>query len=155
MPRTLRLLAPLPLAIALAAAGCRRQPPAKPTPPPPPGFGVHVAAAGGDSLHVRFTVTVTGTLKLGIQAPMFAERPDHTLLLAAPANLKVTNAGTGSVIISAADSGVELVATPLDTATTPYVAVRGHVVRFERPDSTQRLTLAAGPGKPTPPEKHK
>ncbi|MDE3053610.1 MAG: hypothetical protein KGJ70_06975, partial [Gemmatimonadota bacterium] len=147
MSRPVRLLA-LPVALALAA--CRRQPPAQSAasaPPPPPlpaGFGVRVAAAAADTLHVRFTVTVRGTLRLGIQAPMFAMRPDSTLLLATPATLLVTNQGTGSAVIAAADSGVELVATPVDTATTAATAVRGRVVSFARPDTTRRLTLAVG-----------
>lgn len=152
MPRPTRFLTPL--AFALAAA-CRREPPAKPAAPPPPpvtapsapALGVHVAAAAADTLHVRFTVTVHGSLQLGIRAPMFAMRPDSTLLLVTPADLLV-NKGIGSAVIAAADSGVALAATPLDSLSAPAAGVRGPIVRFERPDSSRRLLLEASAATP-------
>jgi hypothetical protein len=113
---------------------------------------VHVVSAANASANTRFSVTVKGGLQLSIRAPMFAMRPDSTLLLATPADL-IVNKGTGSAIIVSADSNVALVATQLDTLAAPPGAVRGHVILLARPDTTRRVTITAGADSLAPKEK--
>ena len=93
-------------------------------------------------------------MQLGIRAPMFGMRPDSTLVLVTPADL-VVNTGMGTAIIAAADTGVQLVVTSLDTLTTPHVTARGHVVRFTRPDSSRLVSLTAVADSLTPREDRK
>lgn len=103
-----------------------------------------MATAGNDTAHAKFKVTVTGTLEFGIRSRMFAMEPDSTLLLATPADLLV-HKGTGTAVVTAADSGDVLVITSLDPADSARVRARGHAVLITRPDTTRRLTAVPVP----------
>jgi len=138
-------LDPMPFPVRRAALACALLSPAAclPAPPKPPGeFGVHVASATSDTAHARFTVTVTGTLQLGIRSAIVAMQRDSSLLLATPADLVVSK-GLGSVVITAADSGLQLAITPLDSADARTATARGHAVRMTRVGETRHVTAAA------------
>ncbi len=146
-PRRAALLAAL-----FSLAACHREPPrsAPPSPPAaaaapvpaPAAIGVHVASAPDSTAHARFTVTVAGSLELGIRAPFFAMRPDRSLILSTPADLLV-NKGAGSAVIAATDPGAVLVVTSLAGAGAGAAATaRGHAVRIERAGAAGPLTAA-------------
>ncbi|HVA57836.1 MAG: hypothetical protein WBQ26_15815 [Gemmatimonadaceae bacterium] len=104
-------------------------------------FGVHVASAANAMASLRFKVTVTGSLELGIRAPFFAMQRDKSLILSTPADLLV-NKGTGSAVIAAADSSAILTVMPLDSSDVGVASARGHAVRIERVGDTRHLTAA-------------
>ncbi len=136
---------------ALLATGCLPEPPR-----PPAEFGVHVASAANDSARARFTVTVKGSLELGIRSTIVAMEPDSSLLLATPADL-VVNKGTGSAVITAADSGAELSVTPLDRADSAHATASGHAVGIARAGDSRHVTAraVAASTRTAPKEKHR
>ncbi len=131
------------MAVLVLLAACR------PAPPKPPAeFGVHVASARNDSAPAHFTVHVSGTLQLAIRSRIVAMEPDSSLLLATPADL-VVNEGLGSVVVTAADSGVVLAVTPLDRADSAHATVHAHAVRVTRLGDTRHVTASPAADPPT------
>lgn len=127
------------IAAALLLAGCLPEPPK-----PPPEIGVHVASGADDSARIQFTVTVTGSLVLGVRSRQFGMRPDKSLLLSTPADV-VVNKGAGSAVIVALDSSGRLAISPLDRADSATATARGRAVRITRVGNTQHLIAAAVP----------
>jgi len=114
------------------------------TPARPREIGVHVAGAANDSARMRFTVTVVGTLELGIRSTVMAMRPDKSLLLSTPADI-VVNKGAGSAVIALADSGSALRVTPLDPADSAKATATARAVRLTRQENDRHLTAQAVP----------
>ena len=126
-------------ALSLVAA-CRNGAP--PPPAAPAEFGVHVANAANDTVRTHFTVTVKGSLELGIRSLIVAVQPDRSLLLATPADL-VVNKGDGSAVIAAADSGARLTVTPLLPADSAQATAQGAAVLLTRAPDVRHVTAKA------------
>ncbi len=104
----------------------------------PVEYGVSVFST--DTIPVEFTVTVTGSLGLGLRADGFQMRPDKSLVLATPAQMLVSS-GDGTARIESIKGG-RLAVQPLgldsgaDTNT-----VEGQVVMLTKPPEKRVVTL--------------
>ena len=117
---------------ALLSAGCDKR---------PREYGVSVFST--DTLPVTFTVTLTGSLALGLRSEGFQMQPDKSLLLKTPAEM-VVQRGDGTARIVAV-SGGRLAVQPLgvsaDSADT--ATVEGHVVMLAKPPERRIVKLTA------------
>jgi hypothetical protein len=68
----------------------------------PPEFGVSVFA--DDTVAVAFTVSLTGSLVMGLRAESFKMRPDKSLQMSTPAEL-IVQSGEGTALIESLDGG--------------------------------------------------
>lgn len=133
MPRATRLHARLLLCAAVCAAvltACEQR---------PPSFGVSVFA--DDTVTVAFTVSVTGTLVMGLRSDVFQMRPDKSLLMTTPAEL-IIQRGEGTALIESLRGG-RLAVQPLgvnpDSADT--LSAEGHVIKLVRTGEARAVKL--------------
>lgn len=105
----------------------------------PPEFGVSVFSA--DTVPVAFTVSVSGTLLMGLRSEHFQMRPDSSLMMSTPAEI-IVQRGDGSAIISSL-SRRWIVVQPLgvhpDSSDT--TAVDGLAVKVTRTGVERRVGL--------------
>jgi hypothetical protein len=121
----------LVLVAALSSACDRRQ----------AEYGVSVFST--DTLPVSFTLTVTGTLALGMRSEGFQVQPDKSLLLSTPAELVVTRGdGTARIVVV---KGARIAVQPLGAtdSTADTTTVEGHVVMLVKPPDRRLVTLRA------------
>jgi hypothetical protein len=107
----------------------------------PPEYGVSVFST--DTVPATFTVTLTGTLALGLRSDGFKAMPDKSLQLTTPAQMLVQRGDGSARIISI--KGARLAVQPLgvtdssaDTAT-----VEGHVVMLVKPPEKRLVKLTS------------
>ena len=106
-----------------------------------PEYGVSVFST--DTLPVTFTVTLTGSLALGLRSEGFHMRPDKSLVLTTPAEL-VVQRGDGTARIESLQGGrlaVQPLGVSADSADTS--AVEGRVVMLVKPPERRVVTLTA------------
>lgn len=129
--RSIRHVVPLVLVGVSLASACDR----------PPEYGVSVFST--DTLPVTFTMTLTGTLSLGLRSDGFKSMPDKSLQLTTPAQL-VYNRGDGTARIVSV-SGARLAVQPLGPmdSTADTATVEGHVVLMTKPPERRLVTLKA------------
>lgn len=93
------------------------------TPPQAGQLGVDIFAV--DTIPVRFTVTMSGTLQMRVSAEKSYMRPDKSVVFETPATLVVYK-GAGTSLVSAVDTGQRLAVQPLGVS----------------PDSIERMDAA-------------
>ncbi len=118
------------LATALCAA-CEQR---------PPEFGVSVFAM--DTLPVRFRLSVTGSLVLGVRSTSIQALPDRSLVILTPSEL-VIQRGEGTATITAL-RGDSVAVQPLGVFgdSAELASVQGTVVRFARAAEERRVAVA-------------
>ena len=96
-----------------------------------------------DTLPAQFTVTLTGTLVMGLRSQNFYMRPDKTLVLLTPGSL-VIQEGEGVATIESLDGSRRIAVDPIGTPpdSTELVAVVGRTIKVERVGSEKRVKLA-------------
>lgn len=116
---------------ALLASACEGRPVA---------YGVSVFST--DTVPVAFTITVTGSLALGLRADGFQMQPDKSVILTTPAQMLVQE-GDGTVRIESARGG-RLAVQPLGVtdSTADTTTVEGRVVLLVKPPEKRLVTLA-------------
>jgi hypothetical protein len=105
-----------------------------------PEFGADVFAS--DTLPVSFTMSLTGSLAIGIRAEGFRMQPDKSLIVSAPAQL-IVQRGEGTATITSL-SGGRLAVQPLGLppGSPDSLAAEGRVVTLTRAGEERRVTLA-------------
>jgi hypothetical protein len=96
-----------------------------------------------DTLPTRFTVTLSGTLVMGLRSQSFYMRKDKSLVLITPGSL-VIQKGEGTAVIEALDGSRRIAVDPIGTSpdSTDQVAVVGRVIKVERVGKEKRVKLA-------------
>ena len=127
-PRLLQLLA----TSALSMAACFDR---------PAEYGVSVFST--DTLPVVFTLTLTGSLALGMRSDGFKMRPDKSLVLTTPAEL-IWSRGDGTARIATVRGG-RLAVQPLGVtdSTADTTTVEGYVVMLVKPPDRRLVKLSA------------
>lgn len=106
----------------------------------PPEYGVSVFST--DTLPVVFTLSLTGSLALGMRSEGFKMRPDKSLVLTTPAEL-IWSRGDGTARIETVRGG-RIVVQPLgvtDSAADTTAAV-GYVVLLVKPPERRLVKLS-------------
>jgi predicted small secreted protein len=127
-----RLLCLLVLATSVCATACateRRE------------LGVDIFS--DDTLPTRFTVTLSGTLVMGLRSQSFYMRKDKSLVLVTPGSL-VIQEGEGTAMIESLDESRRIAVDPIGTSpdSTDVLAVVGRSIKVERVGSEKRVKLA-------------
>lgn len=96
-----------------------------------------------DTLPTRFTVTLSGTLVMGLRSQSFYMRKDKSLVLITPGSL-VIQEGEGTAIIETLDGSRRIAVDPIGTSpdSTDLVAVVGRVIKVQRVGKEKRVNLA-------------
>jgi hypothetical protein len=96
-----------------------------------------------DTLPTRFTVTLSGTLVMGLRSQNFYMRKDKSLVLITPGSL-VVQEGEGTAMIEALDKSRRVAVDPIGTPpdSTDLVAVVGRAIKVERVGKEKRVRLA-------------
>lgn len=107
--------------------------------PRPPEFGVSVFA--DDTVTVAFTVSLSGSLVMGLRSDVYQMRPDKSLLMTTPAEL-IIQRGAGTAVIKSLRGG-RLVVQPLGAGpdSTATASAEGLVVRVERRGEERTVKL--------------
>lgn len=107
---------------------------------PEPEIGVEVFSS--DTIPARFTVTVAGTLQMGLRADNFEMLPDKSLMMTTPAAL-VVQKGEGSADIILL-KGSALSAQPIGTSpdSADALGVTGTKLRMTKKASSPVVTLS-------------
>jgi len=107
----------------------------------PVEYGVSVFST--DTLPVVFTLTLTGSLALGMRSEGFRMQPDKSLVLRTPAELVVSR-GDGTARIMTV-SGNRIAVQPLGVtdSTADSTTVEGHVVMLVKPPGRRLVKLTA------------
>lgn len=124
-------LRPLLLVAAAFCAACEER---------PPEFGVSVFA--DDTLPAIFTVSITGSLGIGLRSEAYQMQPDSSLIMTTPAQL-IIQLGAGTAIITSLHGGrlaVQPIGVSADSA--ELVTVEGTVVKLVRAGEERRVTLS-------------
>ncbi len=106
----------------------------------PREFGVNVFA--GDTAAVTFTMSIAGSLVMGLRADGFRMRPDSTLEMTTPAQL-IVQSGDGSALIESVDGrriAVQPLGVPPNRA-ADSATVEGIAVRVTRAPNARAVTL--------------
>jgi hypothetical protein len=95
-----------------------------------------------DTLPTQFTVTLSGTLVMGLRSQNFYMRKDKSLVLITPGSL-VIQEGQGSATIESLDGSRRIAVDPIGTSpdSTELVSVVGRVIRLERVGTEKRVSL--------------
>jgi hypothetical protein len=104
---------------------------------------VGVDVFSDDTLPTRFTVTLSGTLVMGLRSQSFYMRKDKSLVLITPGSL-VIQEGQGIATIESLDGSRRIAVDPIGTSpdSTDLVAVVGRVIKVERVGKEKRVKLA-------------
>jgi hypothetical protein len=122
---------PLLVAVAALTSACDR----------PTEYGVSVFST--DTLPVTFSVTLTGSLALGLRSDGFMMQPDKSLLLTTPAQMTVSRGDGTARIVSV--KGGPLAVQPLGVtdSTADTATVEGQVVMLTKPPEKRLVLLKA------------
>jgi hypothetical protein len=96
-----------------------------------------------DTLPTQFTVTLTGTLVMGLRSQNFYMRKDKTLVLITPGSL-VIQEGNGTATIESLDGSRRIAVGPIGTSpdSTDLLAVVGTAIKVERVGNGKRVKLS-------------
>ncbi len=96
-----------------------------------------------DTLPDAFTVTVAGSLAIGVRSESFQMRPDKSLVLSTPAEMVIAR-GDGTARIESVNGG-RLAVQPLGVtdSAADTTTVEGRVVMLEKPPEMRLVKLTA------------
>jgi hypothetical protein len=110
------------------------------TPERPPEFGVDVFST--DTIPAKISMTLTGTLQMGLRADQFYTTPTKALILETPASL-IIQRGAGAAIIASLDTSQRIAVQPIGASpdSADALGAVGTVVRLTRVGEERRVKL--------------